>query len=118
MARKARSRSSSSVESSRERSASDEEPVPASREVRINDAHPEFPDNTLRHNKYTLLSFIPKVLWEQFKRWVNRYFLLIALLQLNPTLTPVNPATTWAPLGIVLAVSMLKEYLDDAKVSS
>jgi hypothetical protein len=44
---------------------------------------------------------------------MNRYFLLIACLQLIQEITPVNPASTWIPLITVLALSAAKEGFDD-----
>ena len=44
---------------------------------------------------------------------MNQYFLLIACLQLWSTITPVSPATTWGPLGIIFVVSASKEAWDD-----
>lgn len=44
---------------------------------------------------------------------MNQYFLLIACLQLWPTITPVSPATTWGPLAIIFIVSASKEAWDD-----
>lgn len=53
----------------------------------------EFPTNKIRTTKYTLLTFLPLNLLEQFSRHINRYFLLIACLQLVSAITPVNPGT-------------------------
>ncbi|KAK7814953.1 phospholipid-transporting atpase 2 [Quercus suber] len=69
--------------------------------------------NRISNRKYTLLNFIPKNLWEQFSRFMNQYFLLIACLQLWPLITPVNPASTWGPLIFIFAVSATKEAWDD-----
>ena len=44
---------------------------------------------------------------------MNRYFLLIGVLQLWPEVTPVDPITTWAPLFFIFAVSAIKEAADD-----
>lgn len=44
---------------------------------------------------------------------MNKYFLLIACLQLWPLITPVNPASTWGPLIFIFAVSASKEAWDD-----
>ncbi|KAL0230877.1 hypothetical protein GEMRC1_010282 [Eukaryota sp. GEM-RC1] len=44
---------------------------------------------------------------------MNLYFLVLATLQLNPTLTPVNPITTWLPLLLTLAIAGTKEIYDD-----
>ncbi|KAI4363845.1 hypothetical protein MLD38_020012 [Melastoma candidum] len=65
----------------------------------INDDGPSqdlYRDNRISNTKYTVLNFLPKNLWEQFSRFMNQYFLLIACLQLWPLITPVNPASTWA----------------------
>ena len=47
------------------------------------------------------------------RRHINRYFLLIACLQLIPSITPVNPVTTWAPLIIIFGITAIKELADD-----
>ena len=39
--------------------------------------------NKISTSKYTLINFIPKILWEQFKKMANFYFLLIAFMQVN-----------------------------------
>lgn len=44
---------------------------------------------------------------------MNLYFLLIACLQLWSLITPVDPASTWVPLGFIFAVSAIKEAIDD-----
>ncbi|KAI8006822.1 Phospholipid-transporting ATPase 2 [Camellia lanceoleosa] len=72
-----------------------------------------YSDNRISNRKYTLLNFLPKNLWEQFSRFMNQYFLLIACLQLWPLITPVNPASTWGPLILIFAVSATKEGWDD-----
>ncbi|KAH7285550.1 hypothetical protein KP509_33G033100 [Ceratopteris richardii] len=74
-----------------------------------------FCDNKISNTKYTVFNFIPKNLWEQFSRFMNKYFLLIACLQLWPLITPVNPASTWGPLVFIFAVSASKEAWDDYK---
>ncbi|CAO2826079.1 unnamed protein product [Amaranthus hypochondriacus] len=86
------------------------------RYVYINDdksMHELFCDNRISNRKYTLLNFLPKNLWEQFSRFMNQYFLLIACLQLWSLITPVNPASTWGPLIFIFAVSAIKEAWDD-----
>lgn len=44
---------------------------------------------------------------------MNRYFLLIACLQLYRDITPVNPLTTWLPLAVIFGVTAVKEGIDD-----
>lgn len=73
----------------------------------------EFPSNKISNTKYTILTFLPLNLYEQFSRFMNLYFLLIACLQLWNAITPVNPLTTWLPLILIFLVSAIKEGLDD-----
>ncbi|XP_026411858.1 phospholipid-transporting ATPase 2-like [Papaver somniferum] len=70
-------------------------------------------DNRVSNRKYTIWNFLPKNLWEQFSRFMNQYFLLIACLQLWSLITPVNPASTWGPLIFIFSVSATKEAWDD-----
>ncbi|KAJ4980550.1 hypothetical protein NE237_031387 [Protea cynaroides] len=70
-------------------------------------------DNHISNRKYNVLNFLPKNLWEQFRRFMNIYFLLIACLELWSLITPVSPATTWGPLILIFAVSATKEAWDD-----
>jgi hypothetical protein len=44
-----------------------------------------FPSNELVTSKYTLISFLPKNLYEQFKRVANMYFLMLVCLQVRAT---------------------------------
>lgn len=71
-----------------------------------------YPDNTVRTTKYTLLTFLPKALFEQYRRVANVYFTMIAALSLTP-LSPVQPWSAILPLAFVLGVSMVKEAIED-----
>jgi len=80
----------------------------------VHDPSP-FVDNSITNTKYTPLTFIPLNLWQQFGANMNRYFLLIACLQLWSLITPVAPITTWGPLIVIFTISGVKEALDDVK---
>ena len=69
-------------------------------------------DNYVRTTRYTVLSFIPLTLYENFERLANVYFLVIALLSFVPW-SPVSPIVSIAPLIFVLAVSMAKALIED-----
>ncbi|KAE9037738.1 hypothetical protein PR002_g6395 [Phytophthora rubi] len=69
--------------------------------------------NTVRSSKYTTLNFLPKSLFEQFRRVANFYFLIISLLQLCTNLSPTNEYSTIGPLMLVLTATMIKEGLED-----
>lgn len=75
----------------------------------------QYPPNVVCNTKYTWINFLPKTLMEQFSFHMNRYFLFIACLQLFSTITPVSPLSTWLPLLFVLAVSAVKELVDDLR---
>ncbi|KAL3133538.1 hypothetical protein ABBQ38_007389 [Trebouxia sp. C0009 RCD-2024] len=71
------------------------------------------PGNSIRTAKYTLLSFLPVNLFQQFTRVANMYFLFIAFLQLIPGLSPTSWVTTVGPLCFVLFINAIKEISDD-----
>ena len=72
-----------------------------------------YPSNAICNRKYNVLSFVPVVLWEQFKFFLNFYFLVMALSQFIPEIRIGIIWTYWGPLGFVLAVTMLREAYDD-----
>lgn len=73
----------------------------------------KYPANVVSNNKYNLFTFIPLVLFEQFKFFFNLYFLLVALSQFVPQLRIGYLFTYVGPLVFVLAVTMAKEWHDD-----
>ncbi|PWN48183.1 putative NEO1-P-type ATPase [Violaceomyces palustris] len=72
-----------------------------------------YPANVVRNQKYNIISFLPVVLYEQFKFFFNLYFLLVALSQFVPALKIGFIATYVAPLAFVLFVTIGKEAVDD-----
>ncbi|XP_055501366.1 phospholipid-transporting ATPase IF-like [Leucoraja erinacea] len=68
----------------------------------------KFPDNRIISSKYTLWNFIPKNLFEQFRRIANFYFLVIFLVQLMID-TPTSPFTSGLPLFFVITVTAIKQ---------
>jgi len=71
--------------------------------------------NSIRTTKYTIWSFLFVNLFEQFRRLANFYFLLIAIFQCIPTVSPTSPATSIVPLVLVLSVTALKEAIEDMR---
>ncbi|KAH7911255.1 hypothetical protein BJ138DRAFT_1006942 [Hygrophoropsis aurantiaca] len=74
-----------------------------------------FPANIVRNQKYNVFTFLPIVIYEQFKFFFNLYFLLVALSQFVPALKIGFILTYIAPLAFVLCVTMGKEAYDDYK---
>ncbi|XP_043724477.1 phospholipid-transporting ATPase 3-like isoform X1 [Telopea speciosissima] len=73
-----------------------------------------FKENSVSTTKYSILTFLPKGLFEQFRRVANLYFLMISILSTTP-MSPVNPITNVVPLSLVLFVSLIKEAFEDWK---
>jgi phospholipid-transporting ATPase len=71
------------------------------------------PSNKYVTSKYTFWNFLPLNLLEQFMRVANFYFLVITVLMLIPGVAPISPATTIAPLIVILAVSAVRAGLED-----
>uniref|UniRef100_A0AAR2KTJ9 Phospholipid-transporting ATPase n=1 Tax=Pygocentrus nattereri TaxID=42514 RepID=A0AAR2KTJ9_PYGNA len=61
---------------------------------------------------YTIWNFIPKNLFEQFRRIANFYFLIIFLVQLMID-TPTSPVTSGLPLFFVITVTAIKQGFED-----
>jgi phospholipid-translocating ATPase len=80
---------------------------------RLKNQRLKYPPNVVSNTKYSVLTFLPKNLFEQFSLNINRYFLIIAILQLFAVLTPVNPLSTWGPLIVIFFISAAKEANDD-----
>ncbi|XP_036273679.1 probable phospholipid-transporting ATPase IIB isoform X1 [Pipistrellus kuhlii] len=80
--------------------------------------HPEkceekHPRNSIKNQKYNVFTFLPGVLYEQFKFFLNLYFLVVSCSQFVPALKIGYLYTYWAPLGFVLAVTIMREAMDE-----
>ena len=69
--------------------------------------------NVIDNSKYTVLSFLPLVLYHQFRYFFNMFFLLIALSQFVDMLRVGFLFTYVAPLILVLGFTLAKEAYDD-----
>ncbi|SCV01542.1 LAMI_0G12156g1_1 [Lachancea mirantina] len=72
-----------------------------------------YASNALSNAKYNPITFIPVILYEQFKFFFNLYFLIVALSQVIPALRIGYLSSYIVPLAFVLTVTMSKEALDD-----
>ncbi|XP_049864853.1 probable phospholipid-transporting ATPase IA isoform X2 [Pectinophora gossypiella] len=86
------------------------------RVIFVNRPQPQkFISNRISTAKYSVPAFIPLFLFEQFRRYSNCFFLLIALLQQIPDVSPTGRWTTLTPLILILSVSAIKEIVEDFK---
>uniref|UniRef100_A0A4W2DMH2 Phospholipid-transporting ATPase n=1 Tax=Bos indicus x Bos taurus TaxID=30522 RepID=A0A4W2DMH2_BOBOX len=72
-----------------------------------------YPSNRICTTKYTLFTFLPRNLLEQFHRWANLYFLFLVILNWIPTLEVFHREITMLPLAIVLFIIMVKDGMED-----
>lgn len=70
--------------------------------------------NYVSTTKYTAANFIPKSLFEQFRRVANIYFLVVAFVSFSP-LAPYTAPSVLAPLLIVIGATMVKEGVEDLR---
>lgn len=93
--------------------------VEEGRTIYINDHEANIPfkytNNKVTTAKYTILTFFPKNLFEQFCRLANIYFIIISALQLIPGVSPTGRWNTLGPLLFVLSVTAVKEAYEDIK---
>ncbi|KAI4328339.1 hypothetical protein L6164_020698 [Bauhinia variegata] len=123
----------SSSSSSTSRSRNNMNHIPSSRTVRLGRVQPQAPGhrtifandreanqpvrfrgNSISTTKYNFFTFLPKGLFEQFRRVANLYFLTISILSTTP-ISPVSPITNVVPLSLVLLISLIKEAFEDWK---
>uniref|UniRef100_A0A8C8SU01 Phospholipid-transporting ATPase n=1 Tax=Pelusios castaneus TaxID=367368 RepID=A0A8C8SU01_9SAUR len=63
--------------------------------------------------KYSVVTFLPRFLYEQIRKAANAFFLFIALLQQIPDVSPTGRYTTLVPLLFILTVAGIKEIIED-----
>ena len=69
--------------------------------------------NKIENHKYNLITFIPIVLFNQFKQFGNLFYLIMSISQFFDELVVGFLFTYISPLAIVVSISMLKELYDD-----
>ena len=74
-----------------------------------------FKSNSISTSKYNAVTFLPKGLYEQFRRVANLYFLSVATVSCFESISPIKPYTMWVPLVFIITLSMTKEAVEDYK---
>ncbi|KAJ3333528.1 hypothetical protein HDU76_007058 [Blyttiomyces sp. JEL0837] len=69
--------------------------------------------NKIRTSKYTMLTFLPKNLFEQFRSIANFYFLSLVILQAFPPFDNVSVGLTAAPIIFIVGVTAVKDAIED-----
>lgn len=71
-----------------------------------------YANNYAKTTKYSPATFVPKSLFEQFRRVANFFFLVTAILSFTP-IAPYSAASSMLPLSVVIGATMLKEGVED-----
>ncbi|KAK8657651.1 hypothetical protein V6N13_035880 [Hibiscus sabdariffa] len=71
-----------------------------------------YSDNYVSTTKYNVATFLPKSLFEQFRRVANFYFLVTGILSFT-ALAPYSAVSAIVPLIIVIGATMMKEGVED-----
>lgn len=72
-----------------------------------------YPRNKVRTSKYTVVTFLPRFLFEQFRRIANIYFLGLVVLQVFPTFGATVPQIAMLPLVAILGITAIKDSIED-----
>eukprot|EP01100_Stratorugosa_tubuloviscum_P005015 TRINITY_DN2281_c2_g1_i1.p1 TRINITY_DN2281_c2_g1~~TRINITY_DN2281_c2_g1_i1.p1 ORF type:complete len:1111 (-),score=448.96 TRINITY_DN2281_c2_g1_i1:197-3529(-) len=73
----------------------------------------DFPSNSTRTTKYTVVTFLPRMLWEQFRKLTSVYFLIVLILSFFPSISPFSPWSTFLGFAFIIVVSALREAYED-----
>ncbi|KAF5369162.1 hypothetical protein D9615_009965 [Tricholomella constricta] len=74
-----------------------------------------YTSNQVITSKYTIITFLPRNLLEQFRRIANLFFLGISILQFFPKFSTISPGVAILPLLVILTVTALKDGYEDIK---
>uniref|UniRef100_A0A8C4HBY9 Phospholipid-transporting ATPase n=1 Tax=Dicentrarchus labrax TaxID=13489 RepID=A0A8C4HBY9_DICLA len=72
-----------------------------------------YKNNKIRTTKYSLLSFLPKNLFEQLHRFANVYFIFLAALNFFTVVEAFQPEIALVPIILVLTVTAVKDIWED-----
>lgn len=72
-----------------------------------------YKNNKIRTTKYSVLSFLPKNLFEQLHRFANVYFIFLAALNFVPVVEAFQPEIALAPIILVLSVTAVRDIWED-----
>lgn len=78
-------------------------------------AHPNygFANNYIKTTRYTIITFLPKNLFEQFHRFANIYFIFVVALNWIPQVQAFAKEVAALPVLFVLLVTALKDAYED-----
>src|ERR1700733_10742326 len=80
------------------------EPLPPTQLDKHGRPKQKYVSNKVITSKYNIFTFIPKNLYEQFRRIANFFFLLLVVLQWFPEFETIEPIVAALPMFIILGI--------------
>ncbi|KAK6168454.1 hypothetical protein SNE40_020985 [Patella caerulea] len=82
---------------------------------RSHKSHPNhgYLSNKIQTTRYSVITFLPKNLFEQFHRYANLYFIFLVALNWVPEVNAFAKEITMLPVVFVLAVTAVKDAYED-----
>jgi hypothetical protein len=77
---------------------------------------PTFVSNRIDNSKANIFTFIPRIFYNNFKHFLNLYFLVLAILQFFPIFQVGYFISYILPIGIILAVSFVRDFIDERQI--
>ncbi|CAF1301656.1 unnamed protein product [Adineta ricciae] len=71
--------------------------------------------NRIKTTRYNILTFIPKNLFEQFRRVANIYFAILIGLNWIPIVNALSKQVAFIPLTVILTITAIKDLVEDLK---
>uniref|UniRef100_A0A803YRU0 Phospholipid-transporting ATPase n=1 Tax=Meleagris gallopavo TaxID=9103 RepID=A0A803YRU0_MELGA len=72
-----------------------------------------YDSNKIKTTKYSILTFVPKNIYEQLHRFANIYFVVIALLNFVPVVNAFQPEVSLIPICVIMAMTAIKDAWED-----
>ena len=70
-------------------------------------------NNKIITSKYNILTFLPKALFYQLKRVSTLYYIIIAIINMIPAISPLYSGAALVPIIIVLIISLIRDGYED-----
>ncbi|XP_061100790.1 phospholipid-transporting ATPase VA-like [Conger conger] len=81
----------------------------------LKEALRSYAQNQISTTKYTVLSFVPRNLFEQLHRFANVYFIFLAALNFVPVVNAFQPVIGVIPIVGVLTMTAMKDLYEDLR---
>lgn len=87
------------------------------KELRIitHNSKAKYKPNIIRNQRFSILTFVPVVLYNQLKQVSNCFFLMTGVIQFIKVYNVAPPISTLFPWLLVLTLTLIKEGIDDFK---